>query len=313
LPRALCLFAHYDADGQLGAHVRHLLNQIRACGFDIVMATSGHDSVPAPIAQFCAENGIAVLARPDGGLDFGAWQFLNAMGFTAGADTVLLANDSVFGPLFALPPVLARLRATGADVWGMADMDDVAWHLQSWFVGMTGAAFHSPAVQRVFAQPFATMSKPEVILHGEIGLGLAIRTEGFKTAVAWPQARTRLNRVVRRILPLNPMHVHWRSVVEQGRVPFIKIELLRDNPQGIGWIDKWRMVVGRSALFDPAWIADWLQTHPPRTPPVPPGVLPLLRALCSRDRGSLRTTLGLWGRPARRLWRDQARARSTRS
>jgi hypothetical protein len=44
--------------------------------------------------------------------------------------------------------------------------------------------------------------------------------------------------------PYNPTHLQWRQVLESG-VPFVKVELLRDNPMGV----------------DTGLVMDWLETH----------------------------------------------------
>jgi len=283
----VCLFAHFDPTGRLGTHVRHYLQQIQHCGFDIVMAVSGHETVPEEIAAFCAASGITAVGRPNGGLDFGAWQHLMRAGFAENATTILLANDSVFGPLFPLRPVVDGLRRTGADAWGMVETLEMSWHLQSWFVGMTAAAFRSPGVQRVFAQPFDAMTKGEIILHGEIGLGSAFQAEKLRVVAARAAAQSVLDRLV----PGNAMQIDWRSVVESRTVPFIKVEVLRDNPLCLPWVASWPDVVQTSDIFDESWITDWLARLPSTRPARRPKLITLVRALRSRDRGSLWATL----------------------
>ncbi len=180
--------------------------------------------------------------RPNRGLDFGAWQHLLRQGCASDATEVLLANDSVFGPFTDLAPIFRTMRARRLDAWGMVASTEGVWHLQSWFVCLTGAALGSPSVQRVLAAPFEQMSKAEIILHGELGLGAALRGEGFACAArheASPRAR------LRRFARINPMHLDWATLIESGAVPFLKRELVRDNPIRIPWADRWPAVVQR--------------------------------------------------------------------
>ncbi len=182
--------------------------------------------------------GVRAMPRRNAGLDFGAWQDLIEGGAADGADEVLLANDSVFGPFAPLTPILRQME--GFDVWGMVESREGRPHLQSWFVWMSGEAFRRPAVKRVFAQPFTEMAKPEIIVHGELGLSAAFETEGLDVGARYRDLfRVRPSALV----ATNPMHFRWRTLLSSGLVPFLKVELLRDNPSRILGIEDWERVL----------------------------------------------------------------------
>ncbi|GBQ64037.1 hypothetical protein AA103196_0766 [Ameyamaea chiangmaiensis NBRC 103196] len=285
MSRNICLFAQYEPRGTLPVHVRHLLRQIQECGFRVVMACSGHDTVPDEVAAFCDANSITVVARANGGLDFGAWQHLIQQGYARGDGALLFANDSVFGPLRPLAPLISSLA--DADVWGLVDSQEVHWHLQSWFFGLSRAAFERPAIQRVFAMPFAGMERAEIVFHGEIGLGVAIRAEGLRVEVAQTSRTGRLSSV----FPVNPMHVHWRTSITSGRVPFLKVEVLRDNAQRIAWLKTWPEAILDTSFFAPQWIETHLAGLNAKESPPPSIATQLLRGAISQDSGSLGATL----------------------
>ncbi|WP_239479328.1 rhamnan synthesis F family protein [Lichenicola cladoniae] len=236
--------------------------------------------------------GAVAHLRPNRGLDFGAWQDLVATGCTAGATTILLANDSVFGPMQPLEPIFTRMQARDTDVWGMVESREGAWHLQSWFLCFTAAAFEAPAVERVMRLPFHEMSKTEIVLHGELGLGVAITAAGLNWDASWSPSRRRL----RRLVPGNPMHLDFLSVMRSGQVPFIKVELLRDNPTAVRWVEQWRNHVGERAIFSADWIDLHLADGGRHTAPRQPRSIRtrLLYAAISRDQPeALRSLVGL--------------------
>ncbi len=277
-----CLFAHFDPLGRIAPHVLHYLQQLQSCGFSTHVAMSGvdrpHDDDRAALAQL----GATLHPRPNRGLDFGAWQDLLSRGCADGAGTILLANDSVFGPMAPLAPIVAEMEASGPDVWGMVESREGAWHLQSWFVCLTARALATPAIARVLRQPFGEMGKAEIVLHGELGLGTAIRAEGLRWAArARPPARR-----LRRLVPGNPMHLDFLSVIRDDAVPFVKIELLRDNPAAVRWAGAWRKTVAASPIFPDQWIDRHLSGGSPHVPPCPKQTLRmrLLYALITRDR-----------------------------
>ena len=256
--RAVCLFAHFAADGKLSASVLHYLTQLRRCGLSVHVALSGMDRLSDDDRATLEAQSISAYPRPNRGLDFGAWQHLLRIGCARDADSILLVNDSVFGPVAELAPIVALMQECRHDVWGMVESHEVSWHLQSWFICLTAAALARPAITRVFEQDFASMSKAEIILHGEIGLGTAIRAEGLNWGACLPDRRQGL----RRLIAVNPMHFDWIRVLACGRVPFIKVELLRDNPARIPWLGAWPKMLQRYGNFPEAWITERIKPAP---------------------------------------------------
>lgn len=285
MSKSVCLFAYYFPKSGIPSHTRHLLAQIADSGFELHVAASGLSDKDAQSFQQALAEGsppvtASVYARPNVGLDFGAWQFLLEHGCDADTDEILFANDSVFGPLLPLRPIVDRMRAEKLQVWGMVRSEAVVQHLQSWFVCMTRAALDHPAIQRVFHQPFKEMSKDEIVLHGELGLGLALQTAGLSSGAAWSSPRG-----LARLLALNPMHTDWRSVLRSRQAPFIKTELLRDNPSGIASVHLWRKELPDPVFFKTDWIDAYLAENPPRHRARTAGFRArLVQALASEDR-----------------------------
>ena len=262
--RRVCLFALFDprslASGTapILPATLHYLRAIAACGFEVHVALSGMTGLSEPDAASFASLGIVAHPRHNLGHDFGAWQELLALGCADRADIVLLANDSVFGPLWPLDRTVAPMLARNLDVWGMVESKEARWHLQSWFLCLTADALAAPAVRRVLRQPFAGMTRDEIVLHGELGLGAAIEAEGLRWDACWRQPARRL----RRLVPGNAMHIDYLSVVRRGRVPFLKADLLRDNPARIGWCGRWRKLLEEYPDFPPALIEEALRLRP---------------------------------------------------
>jgi hypothetical protein len=244
----VCLFAQYHPSERIPEHTRRYLAALAGCGLVLHVACAGVERLADADAAFLAGLGAAGYPRANAGLDFGGWAELLRAGCADGAARVVFANDSVFGPYGDLRPILARMNAGGADAWGMVESFERVWHLQSWFVCLTAEALARPAVRRVFAQDFAAMGKEEVILHGELGLGVALRQESLAVDAVWRHGAR-----VRRLMPVNPSHFDWLAMLRGGAVPFVKAELLRENPANIAWIDGWRDAV-RARGGDPGEI-----------------------------------------------------------
>ncbi|WP_051292088.1 rhamnan synthesis F family protein [Acetobacter nitrogenifigens] len=254
---SVCLFAAYAPDGILPPHTIYYLSQISKEGFIIHIALAGALRASPDSLTFCEAHGIKIWPRPNAGLDFGSWQYLKRIGCADGATQVLLANDSVFGPMTPLTPIFAKMMHNDAPVWGLVGSRAITRHLQSWFVCFEKKSFEHPVIARFFEQDFASMSREEVIWHGELGLAVACNAAELVFDAAWKD----WNSVSSRFFPANPMHTRWRRFAAGRDIPFIKVELIRDDPFNLGVAQKWRSIVQGQYGFDPLWIEAYLMTH----------------------------------------------------
>lgn len=234
----LCLFAHFDAGDRLADYVVRYLGALRACGFEIVFVTTSRLDAEAlaRLAPLCRD----VIQRENRGLDFGSWQEGFARYGAQCEKELLFANDSVYGPIGDLGAALDRLRALPGTVRGFVKSMQIRPHLQSWFLLFSPAVFRSPAFQRFMAQDFAGMTKTQVIERGETGLLDALAGEDARLAAFYEPSSVYAARV---IAYFNPTHTLWRELIEIYGVPFVKVELLRDNNRRIHDVGQWRDVV----------------------------------------------------------------------
>jgi lipopolysaccharide biosynthesis protein len=290
-PKRVCLFAHYNPRHRIRPHILHYLKALRASGFDVVVACSGHRLPPNADREAVYETGAALIFRNNLGFDFGAWRDLIREGYADGAEAVLLANDSVFGPFADLAPIISRMSAK--DAWGMVESLQSGWHLQSWFLHFSSMAFTAPAIRRVFDQPFEEMTKQEVIHRGELALGAAMRKDGLRCGAVVRQTK---GTWMARLRPTNPMHIDWRHLLVSRQLPFIKADLLRDNLMKIPWISQWPEVLHDHYGVSISSISDYLFEYTGIEPEWPGQLFPtpaentrirtlLEYALVSRDHG----------------------------
>ncbi len=238
----VCLFAHFDPDDVVDPYVHRYLESIRLVGFDIVFISASKLSAAetAEVARYCDD----VVLRENVGLDFGSWSdgYHRWKGRISG--NLLLANDSVYGPLGDLAEALRRLTAQEGDFYGMVESLDVKPHVQSWFLLLKPHVYRHAAFARVMAQDFAGMGKNDIIRVGEISLSATLRAAGFRSramvesthlGTSWPFAKS------------NAAHYLWRELIAIEKIPFMKVELLRDNPVGISQLHEWRTYVADRA------------------------------------------------------------------
>ena len=224
----VCLFAHFDRDDRVDDHVFRYLEALQTAGFRIVFVTASQisSSDRQRLGRMCDD----VIARENRGLDFGSWSeaYRRHRGSIKGR--LLLTNDSVYGPIGNLGLTLQRLLAVPADVYGLVECNLTAPHLQSWFLLLENRAAQGEVFAAVMSQPFAKMAKPDIVTAGEIELSRRLVAAGYRLRAL---SKAGSGGPLSRLFPIHPMHPLWREMIQGEGVPFLKVELLRDNPTAV--------------------------------------------------------------------------------
>jgi lipopolysaccharide biosynthesis protein len=231
----LCIFAHYDPDDIVDDYVLRYIRCIGECGFSVVVVSTAKLSQKwiDLLRLYCVE----VIVRDNIGYDFGSWSTGLARYDNHFCGNLLLANDSVYGPIGSLNTTLATLTSRTADFYGMVESREHLSHLQSWFLLFRPHVWKHEAFKSLFVQPPNLLSKQEVILEYELAATQRLRQAGFRAGSLYSSE-------FRKIVA-NPTHFIWRQLIEKHGIPFIKVELLALNPMRISNVHEWRMVVAK--------------------------------------------------------------------
>jgi lipopolysaccharide biosynthesis protein len=179
-----------------------------------------------------------IFERENKGADFGAWKWAIEHNLIPDdTDHLLLTNDSLYGPLFPLAPIIDTMQSKqDLDFWGLTDTYQGVWHIQSYFLWLSKKAFVSDAFKKVFKKEFSNLDKLQIIKNGEIELTKSLSDEGFKGMAYIPYSRVSPD--FEAWDAKNPTHFFWDQLVEQFKFPFIKKELILQNPENIQSVDK---------------------------------------------------------------------------
>ena len=268
----VAVFIHFDRRGAVGAHTVRYVRALSEAGLSVVFVTNSgllRPEAMAALQPLCA----GVIVRRNIGYDFGAMRDgIETLRLPrADTESMLLVNDSLYGPLGPLGPALGRMDFAKADVWGATDSWQGCYHVQSYFVAVGRKVLDSAVWRRFWSGVRPVKSKIWVVLRYELGLSRALVRGGFDVAALWRyhdlietvdpafliQAdrdapvneepmiamrrihahRIRHNVAVRQ--PLNPTSDLWRQLIRAG-FPFVKRELLRDNPSEVADVSDWR-------------------------------------------------------------------------
>lgn len=252
--RDLMVLVHHDADGIVDPHVLTAIDSYRAADVEVHVVSSGVDDASA--ASLAArETSLHTRSSNDTLRDFGAWHLvLERLGRPTleGFERVILANDSAYFPTRDPATFFAALRAAKEDVWAATDsFSGGRYHLQSYFLALAPTAVDSlvPELARR-ATLHQDPTKLGLIQWFEIGLSQFAASKGLRlgafcsvadlsepaTLLSPPDPRPLSHLTV---TVTNQTHHFWRTILERD-LPFLKVELLRDNPLGMditGWQD----------------------------------------------------------------------------
>jgi Rhamnan synthesis protein F len=282
----VALFMHFDGRGGVRPQLLDYMRELKANGRDVVFVSNAGKIRPEAwkaVQEIC----VCAILRKNIGYDFGAWR--DALDYLAlpRAETqeIICANDSVFGPLLPLGDTLRRLNYAKADIWGLTESWQMRYHLQSFFLAFGPKAIRAEAFTKFWQSVRPVPVKSYIVKEYEIGITQAMMKGGLSCAAVWgyealirlvnraeleklieedeseigkndPIQITRKLQVLRirdgvaRRVPLNPTSDLWRQLLISG-FPFIKRELLRDNPTRVQDVGDWAEVVRESLGADP--------------------------------------------------------------
>jgi len=223
--RRIAIYAHYDPDGRIRGYVLRHLSALREICAEV------HFLSTATVAdgELAKVDGLVSSRRlcENRGYDFGMWAEALASRGLADVDELVLTNSSVLGPLFPLARTFERMAPSPCDFWGLTDNVEVEYHLQSYFFVMRRSLLRSGQVERFFASVLPYRNKTQVIRSYEVGLTHFLLDQGFTPDV--------LASVYDPGIGLDSFNASLFApiaLLDHG-VPYVKVELLRDNPHQI--------------------------------------------------------------------------------
>ncbi len=286
--KQIAIFTHYDARGQVPDYVCYYLDQLRDCGYTILFVTNSPFLTAEAWETLRPLCGM-ILRRRNLGYDFGAYRdALREIPDLGRLDSLILANDSVYGPIQPLRLALERADLNEADIWGINDSYAHRYHLQSYFLIFNRRALLEPQMKGFWDRLLYVRSKSFVIRYYELGLSHTAIKAGLRlkalcpyrklvTAtidsleqlpLATPKQRAKLLHgdylkwlydTLQSGTPINPSHYFWEGMLTQHSCPFIKRELLTKNPAGIPQLPQWEAVIHRVSHYDSSLIVRHLQ------------------------------------------------------
>jgi lipopolysaccharide biosynthesis protein len=223
MPR-IAIFAHFDAHNEVKPYISYYLEQLRSICENIVFVSTSELSptVCKELKKYCSE----VLLKDNRGYDFGMWKYAIERTPLEEYDELVLANSSVFGPIWPFKETFNRMSLRICDFWGMTDSYEIEKHIQSYFLVFRRHALHSEAFRRYWDAVFPYSNKNQIIRSYEVGLEAYFTDNGFRSDVV--VAAASLSRECQ-LKKLNPTLAVPLELLDRG-MPLVKVDLLRSNP-----------------------------------------------------------------------------------
>jgi len=285
----IAIFVHWDSTGQIYRYIQYHLQSLRAAGYTIIFVSNSPKLDDASIAILKPLVG-RILWRYNVGYDFGAYKdAISSLGDLSRLHSLIIANDSTYGPFSSLSEVIERADADSGDVYAITDSWELRYHLQSYFM-----LFHAEVLRNKgfleFWQKLAYVdNKQYVVRVYEVGLtklllDLRLRCKALypydelarlvldqlnlidsssETFQRLPKREQKMYFFLQDALssgaPMNGSHFFWDKLLVDMGCPYIKRELLAVNPMGIPSLIYWREYLAGVSDYNPDMIREHLQ------------------------------------------------------
>ena len=247
------VFVHYDRDNMVDAYVYHYLKELQKNASYLVFVSTAKltEDDTESLSDYCSK----VIVRENIGYDFMSYKIGLASFDHQGYDELVICNDSVYGPLYPLNNVFDSMDDDSCDFWGITDNTDFSYHLQSYFIVFKKNVIQSSSFKSFWEQVKVLHNKDDIIQQYEIGLTKTLLANGLSSSIYTKFNPTNMQKItiflkkftpskiinkitailsgqdkLKRLGKVNTTHHFWKEILISGKVPFIKIELLRDNP-----------------------------------------------------------------------------------
>jgi lipopolysaccharide biosynthesis protein len=255
--KPVCLFVTYSANGEHWPHVLQLCRSIQSDGFVTVMIVAT-DKPTLDVADPGPEICDGLLIKQNGGFDFAAWALaLRLLPELWTSQLLLFVNDSIYGPLCGFSQTCSKIRTSSSDYIALTKSIELKPHYQSYFFALKGKALTAPSIEGFWSSVRMLDYKKEIIERYEIQLLEHARNAGLRTQALFDLSTPKKE---------NPTHYRWRELICEHDFPFIKVELLRDNPTHQN-LSGWESLL-RKKSYDPELILYHLRAIRPQAPAI---------------------------------------------
>jgi lipopolysaccharide biosynthesis protein len=231
----LVLFAHHDSGPRIAEYVVYQLSCLARLPATIVfVSTAPHLSEEsiARIRSFCH----TIVLRKNIGWDFGSWKM--AMDLCPllidRARTLILMNDSCYGPFCSLDQIVHTLESKDNCLSGITACHEIDYHIQSYFMLFPEGVLKSPYFADFRNGLRYLQSKWSVIIRFEVGTSVLARKHGIELYPWVQEGELQKTGAQLSQLKRNLTIWDWEMLLLENFSPFLKKSLFGESRQFLG-------------------------------------------------------------------------------
>lgn len=233
----VCFFAIYAPEGEISRSTQQYLQTLADHGI-IIIACVVVKRLDMPIEQSTLDMAKGIFIRENFGMDFAIWaKALNHDSKVWSARSITFTNDSVFVLPDLVSDMLTRVENSPADVVFLTESRQIQCHGQSYYFTFKNKALVNASLRNFWENMEPQAEKRAVIeLYETRILQLSQHAWGCEVEKLYPLEQLFQDNLCEDF-NINITHTYWLYLVWLG-FPFVKVELLRDNPTGariFGW------------------------------------------------------------------------------
>lgn len=254
----LCVYAHFDRDGIVDPYVLQSVTAYSEAGYAVTFVTNSGKLDEYSISRLkpiCHE----IIVRENKGYDFGAWKTgISRIRDLRSANSIILTNDSIYGPFFPIRDTLRRMSEKRVDFWGITESREYIGHLQSYFLFFEKSVITSKAFKKFWEGYPYYQNKLCVIWNGEIKLSRSLQRAGFVMKALCPSGELEepdppasgKHVIIGPSGKTNPTRVYWITLIEKFEAPFLKVDIVRDGIIAAEGEYGWRKIIASVSDYD---------------------------------------------------------------
>jgi lipopolysaccharide biosynthesis protein len=228
--RRALIYHHFDPDNIVDHHVVYLLRAAKDFGCDIVFGSNS--ALPeSELAEKIRPLTDDITLRENRGYDFASWKQMllaHGRGYFEAYDELIIANSTVYGPLFPFEEIFGRMADVNCDFWAPTKHSaayGIPEHVQPYFLIVRRNLLKSDTFWNFWNSIKEDYEDTwELIWHGEIRLSYEFCEAGFTYAT---YADLRDYSELRDLGHYEPFVLHAAPyLIETQRLPFLKVKAL---------------------------------------------------------------------------------------
>lgn len=258
LKKNLCIFSHFDQDNIIDPYVIYYLSELARCDCDIVFISASVDTNTTELEKikpYCKK----IMIKSNQGMDFAAYRIgIATENDLSHYDKVILANDSVYGPLFDIQSIINYGDQRHIDMWSASDSPEIAYHLQSYFIVFSKKLVASAHFKKFFKRIVSLKVKLNIIIHYEVGMSQYFLKRGFALKAFCDYSEINHSISFANNPTPNPTLFFWDAMIKHHQFPYVKREIFTNKSLTIDSAN-WQSFLKEYTHFDATLITSHLK------------------------------------------------------